>query len=464
MRPSICKPPRAAMSPPPRKVTPAALHQRILFTPSSPPSTQILHSPAHETLDPLILDFIALTLRAYVTPWYNGGISRDPDKAFLGAVTSILVHVIQALEVRLSALDWTELLVADIPAVLAQHYRDWDVAVEKAQTGGAHNLNPEQLFHRLQPHLAIRLITPIELSPSEAEQARPEVDKLYLRTLVDHLLKLLLPPADYRADTERAIVREVLVGVVFGSVFNRVAQPWFLHGIIAKQLEAREGARKEAESSQSAAPSYSSSLDKLIASLYSLPSIAAVTWSTFTALSRLATLTAVPPHYSSQPPLHTGLLSLIVAILPSSTFLTQIIHYLSLPFTFFASFIDALFFHFVTTRVATARTVEVVLEGAMIGMFPNDGWPAPKEDDPDEEGQEDLRLRCEVAVARALPAALPSLVAIDPPIPDEDPHLTLSRYLLRPLSSHVANVHLLVLIVDLMVSKVFPELLAQAED
>ncbi|GAA5859470.1 hypothetical protein JCM8547_006839 [Rhodosporidiobolus lusitaniae] len=459
---------RTATSPPPDPPAPPSLHQRILFPSSSPAtSPRILHSPAHTTLDPLILDLIALSLRAYVTPWYNGAISRDPDKAFLQAVNAVLVHVIQALEVRLTALDWTELLVRDLPSVIAQHYQDWGLATEKVDGGTAHNLSPEQVFHRLQPHIAIKLASPAELDPSEAERVHPEVDKVYLRALVDHLLKLLLPPQDYRAETERAIVREILVGVVFGTVFNRVAQPWFLHGLIAKQLEAREAVKKEEAGKDKVGGRVAefSPLDKLDAALKTATSAIGSAWTAFSTLSYLSTSTTVPSHYSSQPPLHASLISLLLAILPSSSFLSQLTHYLSLPLSFCPFFIDALFVHFVTTKVATQQTVKVVLEGAMKGMFPNEGWPVPKEEDPDEEGKEDLKRRCEEALARALPESLPSYLFFDPPSSSsDDPRLPLARHLLRPISSHVASVHLFLLVVDLVVSKVFPELLTPSED
>jgi hypothetical protein len=408
---------RTATSPPPERPAVPTVYQRILYpSASATPPPRILHSPSHSTLDPLLLDLVALSLRAYVTPWYNGGISRDPDKAFLQAVTAVLVHVIQSLEVRLSALDWTELLIHDLPCLLAQHYRDWDSAVEKAGGGTAHNLSPELVFHRLQPHTAIHLApSPSELAPSEAEPCVPQVDKLYLRALVDHLLKLLLPPADYRAETERTIVREILVGVVFGSVFNRVAQPWFIHVLIAKQLEAREVAKAvdEADKAKGKNPEIAAPtpLDKIFAALSGVPSTVWSVWSTFSTFSRLSTSTPLPSHYASQLPLHTSLPSLLLAILPSSTFLNQTIHYLSLPLALCSSFIDSLLVHFVTKQVATEATLKVVLEGAIRGMFPNDGWPAAKEDDPDEEQQEDLKRRCEEAVAKALPctfSVLPS--------------------------------------------------------
>ena len=399
---------RPGRTPPSAPGTPAVLplHQRILFPPSStarPP--RILHSSAHSTLDPVILDLVALALRAYVTPWYNGGISRDPDKAFLQAVTAVLVHVIQALEVRLATVDWAELVVRDVPELVAAHYRDWDLATERAGSGSAHNLSPEQLFHNLQPHIAISL-TPSPDGPSSSSASVPHVDKVYLRTLVDHLLKALLPPDDYRAETERAIVREILVGVVFGAVFNRVAQPWFLHGVIARQLEAVEAARRardKGEAAPAAGPATSttlSGLERAAAALLSLPSRLGGLASAASAFA----LSPSPGRRSSTPPLHTSLLILFSAILPSSAFLSTLLSLVSLPLSFLSTRLDSFLARSIDCTM-TASTVRTILEGATRGMFPCDGWPAPKEEDPDEAAQEGLKRRCEEALARALPGA-----------------------------------------------------------
>ncbi|GAA5846931.1 hypothetical protein JCM9279_006956 [Rhodotorula babjevae] len=451
---------RPGKTPPSAPGTPAVLplHQRILFPPSStarPP--RILHSPAHSNLDPIILDLLALVLRAYVTPWYNGGISRDPDKAFLQAVTAVLVHVIQALEVRLATVDWAELVVRDVPELVAAHYRDWDLATERAGSGSAHNLSPEQLFHNIQAHIAISIAAAPDGSLSSASV--PHVDKVYLRTLVDHLLKALLPPDDYRAETERAIVREILVGVVFGAVFNRVAQPWFLHGVIARQLEAAEAARRARDKGEAAAgvgqatSTSSTGLERAAATLASLPARLGGLASTATAFA-FSTSSSCP---TSAPPLHASLLHLVSAILPSSSFFSTILSLVSLPLTFLSTRLDSFLARSVD-RTMTASTVRVILEGATRGMFPCDGWPAPKEEDPDEEAQEGLERRCEEALSRALPEALPPSLYPTLPADEPDPRLALARHLLRPLSSHVANVHLILLLIDLVVGHVFPEL------
>ncbi|TNY22947.1 PXA domain-containing protein [Rhodotorula diobovata] len=451
---------RPSKTPPSAPGTPTVLplHQRILFPPSSsarPP--RILHSAAHTTLDPLILDLIALSLRAYVTPWYNGGISRDPERAFLQAVAAVLVHVVQALEVRLATVDWAHLLARDVPELVAAHYRDWDLANQRAGSGSAHNLSPEQLFHNLQPHIAISLASaPIASSSSKASV--PHVDKVYLGTLVDHLLRLLLPPEDYRAETERGIVREMFVGVVFGAVLNRVAQPWFLHGIIARQLEAAEAARRASAADALAGVADKASrptggVDKVAVALISIP---ARLLSLISAVSTFSS-SSLPTDAAARPPLYPSLLGLVSAVLPYSAFLATFLSLVSVPLAFLSTRLDWWLARSVD-RAMSASTVRGIVEGAVRGMFPCDGWPATKEDDPDDEAQEALRLRCEEALARSLPDAFPILVLTSLATDEPNPRLALARHVLRPLSSHVANVHLFVLLIDLVVGRLFPEL------
>ncbi|GAA5926136.1 Nvj3p [Sporobolomyces koalae] len=436
------------------KATP--LYHKILYpangAPASPP--RILHSSSHARLDPLILDLIALSLRAFIAPWYNAAISRDPDKHFLQAVTTVLIRVIQALEVRLASIDWTQLVLEDLPSLLENHYRDWDLACEKAQDLSTHNFSRDEMFHRLQPHIAISL--------SESTGS-PQVDPVYLRALVDHLLKILLPPEDHRAETERAIVREVLVGVVFGSVFGKVAQPWFLHGVIARVLEARE----VIQSLDSKGPSTSSNLpfptlfDQAVSALGRTSALlsAGIAFAT-----NLVVIGQSTPHADpSRAPFHSHLFSLALAVLPRSATVAQLSQYLSLPLDFASHSIDSFLARFISTSIATEQTARTVLEGATRGMFPNDGWPAPKDPDPDEQGRKELEERCEAAVAHLIPDKLASLFYAQATRTDSA-QLRFAAHLLRPFSSHVANVHLFVHVLDLLVGRLFPELVDNPEE
>ncbi|ORY75935.1 PXA domain-domain-containing protein [Leucosporidium creatinivorum] len=447
-----------------------ALHQRILYpSPSGPRPPRILHSPAHATLDPLILDLLALICREHILTWYSS-ISRDPDRAFIQQVTSILIHVIQAVEVRLAHVDLVGLLVLDLPSLLERHFADWDQATEKANTGHAHNFNRDNVFHLLQPHIAVSLS---QASPGGSLE--PKVDKTYLRALVDNLLRLLLPPEDYRAETERGIVREIIVNTILGSVFTRVAQPWFLHSAIAKILEGRqegEGlARAAAEAAaqeetnrtgdpKSSTLPPSTVLDRAFAALSSALTLLHAITVSLSALYHTAIASPVPSHYRAHPPLVTPTLSFLVALLPSSPLVTQLVHYLSLPLALMSSFVTSLIFYLVNEKMLNAGLVKTVLEVATRVLFPN-GHPAPKEPDPDVDEQKEWKRRCEVAVTKALPDKAATLL-LPPHLPDRP--LVLARHLLRPLSSHVANVHLFILLIDLIVGKFFPELVVAPEE
>ena len=459
---------------PSRPSQPASLHQRILYpSPTGPRPPKILHSPAHTTLDPLILDLLALICREHVLSWYSS-ISRDPDRAFIQQVTSVLVHVIQALEVRFAHVDFVGLLVLDLPSLLDRHVTDWDQATEKANTGHAHNFDRDNVFHLLQPHIAISLHQSI---PGGALE--PKVDKTYLRALVDNLLRLLLPPEDYRAETERLIVREIIVNIIFGNVYTRVAQPWFMHSAIAKVLESRHGGNQVGETStqDSAAPLSPTAtplitlVDRAFSTLHSAVVVLRAVFASLAALYHTAIASPVPLHYKSHPPLTAPLLSFLVALLPPSPLVAQFVHYLSLPLAFFSSFVTSVIFYLVNDRIFTADLVKVVLQGATQALFPN-GHSPPKEADQNEDEQREWKRRCEEAVAKAIPCEslscwfssleLTSVTARAPSLfyPSHviDADLALARHLLRPLSSHVANVHLLVLVVDLVVGKLFPEL------
>ena len=428
-RPSARPPPAAAAATPPAdKGDAPPLYRRILYPPSSSiPTPRILHSPSHDLLDPLILDLIALSLRAYVSPWYNGSISRDPDKHFLQAVTNVLVHVVQALEVRLAVLDWSALVLQDLPQVLTEHYRDWDLAEEKSAPAGnssdntrstSHNLSRDELFDRIHPHLAVHLVPPANAAPLITTPATllpplgARVDPVYLRALTDHLLKLVLPPEDYRSVAERAIVREILVGVVFRTVFERVTQPWFLYALIAKQLEPRIEAKRAAAAAAKGATATAASRGRIFAG-YVVPTLQGLasrmaSWLADSDSSSSPKQATAPTSPLTLPPpaVHPSLLALLSAILPPSLFLTQLVSLTSLALFFLSDRVSSYLSSLVTVRLANAQTAQTVLEAIKGALFPLEGgWPAMREADPDQEEREEWKRRAEVALAEFLPGA-----------------------------------------------------------
>ncbi|KAI8995304.1 PXA domain-containing protein [Trametes punicea] len=215
---------KSVLSARPPQPKPVTLPKRLLFPtlPSDADLPPLLLSPAAAPeLNAELYEFIALALRAYVNPWWTK-ITRY-DREFLPEITRILTVVLRALEARLLATDLSPLVFRDLPTLLNQHWIDYRNAQAKLHTsyatGGAATL--PQLFHQMQPHMAI--------------SADGVIDIVYLRQAVDHILKTCLPPEDYEPETERYIVREVILKVLV-DVLPRVTQPWFIHKAILDLL------------------------------------------------------------------------------------------------------------------------------------------------------------------------------------------------------------------------------------
>lgn len=199
--------------------TAVPLYRRLLFPHLLPTAVPPPLLPAAcPELNTELYDFVALALRAYITPWWSK-ITRY-DKEFIPHVSSVLTSVIRALETRVLATDLTPLIFRDVPTLVTQHYVDFRASAAKLGTsyasGGAAPL--PQLFHQLQPHMAI--------------DADGRVDPVYVRQALDHVLKACLPVDEYEPDSERAIIREVIVKVVLTDVLPRLVQPWFIHKIL----------------------------------------------------------------------------------------------------------------------------------------------------------------------------------------------------------------------------------------
>ncbi|PPQ98871.1 hypothetical protein CVT24_003502 [Panaeolus cyanescens] len=187
---------------------PPSLASRLLFHSTQPVP---LFEPE---LNAEVYDFIALSLRAYVSPWWSK-ISRY-DKDFLPIITTIVLKVIAALHSRVTQAHLPSLVFHDVSTILTQHYIDYRNAAAKTCTsyaeGGAADL--PTLFAHLQPHMAL----------SSDGIIQPE----YYRQIVDHILKVCLPQEDYEPESERIIVREIIVKLLVNDIIPKITQPWFI--------------------------------------------------------------------------------------------------------------------------------------------------------------------------------------------------------------------------------------------
>lgn len=210
-----------------------SLARRLLFPLQSPsqPLPPILvgastRDPAAlKTLNDELYDFLALALRGFVLPWWSKIIPRD--KELLQEITRIVAHLIKELEARLLVADLPALIARTLPILITQHYLDYRFAQSKQDTSYSSGLHSNSsslphLFHSLQPHMAVT--------------ADGVIDPNYIRQIIEHLMKTCLPPEDWQAETERNIVREIVLKIILEDVFPKLSQPWFLHKSLLELL------------------------------------------------------------------------------------------------------------------------------------------------------------------------------------------------------------------------------------
>lgn len=211
---------------------PVSLTRRLLFPylPLSSPIPPILattpeDAPGIEALNAEIYDFLALAMRSFVNPWWTKITARDKD--LIVEINKITTYFIRSLEARLVEADLGGMVVHDLPLLVAQHYSDYRTVEAKIRSGYVTGLQGgvdpyAQLFHGLQPHLAVL--------PDGT------VDGTYIRQAIEHVMKVCLPPEDWAAETERSIVREIVVKILLGSAIPKLTQPWFAHKILLEAL------------------------------------------------------------------------------------------------------------------------------------------------------------------------------------------------------------------------------------
>ncbi|CAG8658339.1 9322_t:CDS:2, partial [Acaulospora colombiana] len=208
----------------------AELHLFVLVDPK-PPLPQIITgftegdvlesntntNPALQALNDELYDFLALSVRGFIFPWWMKISPRDRE--FPLEVTRIITHVLRQVEDRVMVADVPLLLANVLPTLLKQHYADYHTASAKVATSYVTGLPSDNdplahIFHSLQPHMAI--------------SAEGRIDPNYIRQAVEYVMKACLPPEDWESETERSIVREIIVKIILENAFPRLSQGWFI--------------------------------------------------------------------------------------------------------------------------------------------------------------------------------------------------------------------------------------------
>jgi hypothetical protein len=425
---------------------PPSLASRLLFHSSPPP----LLFPALPALSHDTHDLIALSLRAYVSPWYSK-ISRY-DKDFLPQVSAVLSSVILSLHQRVaSSPDIPSLVFIDLPVILTQHYRDHRSARDKLGSayanGGAASL--PSLFARMQPHIAFREDGAINIE--------------YYRQVFDHILRLLLPPDDYSPDAERIIITEVMLKVFLNDVMPRISHPAFVFSLLLDLV----GPPEEDDTQlikQEPSPTSSFSFHNLIVAVLS----ALQTFSTLClslihhykhTVSTIRLLQNQPPSpYPTKDYAHPPLVLISEVLSARSTFflslvltsLSMLLSLFSIPFFSSPPILPLLLPHILLTTLSSPSFLLSSTRALKNALFPN-GYPGPPPPEPTPEQVALLRTKLVNSICRNKRRRW--FLGPD--------SRRIVEEALDPLSDEECNKRLIVLLLDRVLVGLFPELVGE---
>ncbi|KAG8767718.1 hypothetical protein FRC12_006074 [Ceratobasidium sp. 428] len=481
----------------PKPKIPVSLARRLLFpslpvTTPLPPILTLGLDPNDLALTDLnneLYDFLALALRAFVHSWWAQITPRDRD--FLPQITRVLSHVIQDIEQRAARIDLGGILLRQVPTLIDLHINDYHTAAIRMDTTFT-NVSPPptvtSIFHMLQPHVAIQ--------PSQ-DAGSPVISEIYLRQLVENILRLSLPPQDWESESERAIVREIVACVVLSSVFKKLAQPWFLQQLVLGLLSPRPAIQLESPGPLGHAQglSFQSIVIFVLSAMQTISGLALVVISSFQSAvtltqaanrshdtrTRPATKSSTAADVSHRRSMSDGEDSVIVPLVPTmdvdahqdilapslklidSLLQTEsrlpassVILLLRLADKLGQPWLERLIPFIISRAISPSSLIQIIQAGKR-SLFPNDGWPGPPPVEPSVEEQLLIREQLEGRLGELCPSWIASILLGS----SRKVRALTIKQALDPFSeSAEINSHLLITILDLIVSDLWPELRA----
>lgn len=181
---------------------------------------------------------LIVNYRDFIFAWYS---KITNDRTFVDEIIKVIAHTTRSLEQRLRQINLEVLLLDELPALLDNHIRgklppssypskdlltrqslDYRQCVYRHRTALCPHLSILEIFHNLQPHPALK--------------SSPESERVYLKLLSSGILAALLPTEDLQSNCERTLIREILSGLVFWNIVDKLSEPWMLYDIIAQAL------------------------------------------------------------------------------------------------------------------------------------------------------------------------------------------------------------------------------------
>ncbi|KAG0150092.1 hypothetical protein CROQUDRAFT_9116, partial [Cronartium quercuum f. sp. fusiforme G11] len=207
-------------------------------------------------IDPILNNLLNIITKQFILSWFTQ-ISpiKENTKVFSTRVNQILIQLIRDIERRLHVINPIDFFLIDLPNLLNSHLIDLKETKERlryqVKYGIEVNLIFEEMFLRIRNHNGIQLTTINNLNHHHHHHHHsklldplpkfPDIKALpsptYLRLLIEHLMEIVLPLEDWESESERFIIREIILNVLLVPLFCNLSQPNTIYNIIGNLLE-----------------------------------------------------------------------------------------------------------------------------------------------------------------------------------------------------------------------------------
>lgn len=176
----------------------------------------------------LLEQLVQQSIKQFILSWYSS--IAEPNKQqqppFIKHINqTIQNNIIPKLTKAVSQINLINLLTYHIPTTLNNHLTRINAINQLLENN---NNNNNFILTQLHLHPAIK---------QQQQHHHPlSVSPTYLRLLIEAILQSLLPDSDYNSETERYIIREIILQIILLPLLEKLSQPCHIQTIILNQL------------------------------------------------------------------------------------------------------------------------------------------------------------------------------------------------------------------------------------
>ncbi|QIW96051.1 hypothetical protein AMS68_001569 [Peltaster fructicola] len=172
---------------------------------------------------------IAVIVSLCVHSWYK---NITPDREINDKLVDVIAACLESVQKRLVKIDLLALLLDDIPALITEHLHALEFA-NQAQVSSADRDEVRKVYHAIRTHPALG---PVPISQDDVPSHRQNQSE-WCQVVVDKVLPLVLPPEDMHNPGLYVIVREIFSELILlHGVCEKLCESWFLWETITRVL------------------------------------------------------------------------------------------------------------------------------------------------------------------------------------------------------------------------------------